>query len=342
MTEHTQEHLDKIMDRVRKMLARADHPNTPEPEAVLCRERAEKLMMQYRIEEEALIAEGGAVSDLITPVSKRINVYPRGSKYSSVYTHLITYAMHHCGVKGVWVGYDTDDQGITSRVLEVFGYEIDLRYMEVLFTNARIIFADRMEPRYDPSLSDDENVYRLRSAGIERIKVAAMMGWGEEGTGKGAGGRVTSAYKRACAARGEEPVLTGQGMQLEDYRQLYTESFGNEFWSRLYNARNAVDADIKEGGLVLANREERVDEAMYQRYPELRPEPVDESATPAVWKDERTPAQVARDERRALRDQARRNSKRYSAAGRAGAQAGTAAAREIKIDGQTPTKRLGE
>lgn len=337
--QHTQEHLDKIMDRVRKMLARADHPNTPGPEADLCRARAEKYMTQYRIEEEALIADGGAVSDLITPVAKRINVYPRGSKYSDVYTALITYAMHHVGARGVWVGYDTDEDGITSRVLEVFGYEIDMRYMEVLFTNARIIFADRMEPKYDPSLSDDDNVYRLRSSGIERIRVAAMMGWGEPGTGKGGGARVTSAYKRACAARGEEPVLTGQGMQVADFRQVYAESFKNEFFSRLWRARQAADVDLKEGGIVLADREGRVDEAVYQRYPDLRPE---ESSGQEVqpYVDDRTPAQIARDERRFARDAAARMNKRHSAAGRAGAHAGTAAAREIKIDGQTPTGRL--
>lgn len=50
-TEHRAEPTESILRRFRAYIARAEHPNTPAPEAKLCREQAERLLMKYAITE---------------------------------------------------------------------------------------------------------------------------------------------------------------------------------------------------------------------------------------------------------------------------------------------------
>jgi hypothetical protein len=312
--------LDKMMERIRNMLARADHPTTPKPEADTARAQAEKLMRKYRIAEEELIASGDAVVNGLNVLFREMPVYNVGSKYSDVYRSLVSYAITHTGCQGVFTGSSMDGE----RLITIVGYEADIRYAEALYTNARLLFADRMEPKVDPNLSDMENVYRLRSAGLERRIVAEHMGWVKGGA------KVTRLYKQACEARGEEPILTGQGTMVDDYIVGYCDGFKNEFWSNLYHARIAVDAEVQNGGMVLHGREERIKEACYQRWPELRP-------STEVATRETKPVKYKPPTKAELRAMDKRN----NATARAGARTGRSAAAEVDIKGQTPIKRLG-
>lgn len=312
--------LDKMMERIRNLLARADHPTANKHEADMCRAQAEKLMAKYRIEEEHLIQSGDMAVNGINVLFKEVPVYNYGSQYSPLYQSLMSYAAHHTGCYGVWTGYKDGERCIT-----LVGYEADIRYTEVLYNNARLLFADRMEPKVDPSLSDMENVYRLRSAGMERRLVAERMGW-EKG-----GAKVTRLYKQACEARGEEPVLTGQGTMVADYITGYCEGFKNQFWSDLDRARNAVEAEIQEGGMVLHGRKERIMEAVYQRWPQLRP-------STDVVRSNNKPVKA----RKWTKADEKRWQKANNATARAGAGAGASAAAEVDIKGQTPKRRLGE
>jgi hypothetical protein len=328
--EHSKAQLDKMMDRVRKLLERADHPNTPAPEAATCREQAERIMTKYRIEEEHLIASGDLKTDVISVQSFMMDIGPIESEFLNTYRTMASYAVHHTGCRGVYK-YDFNRPGGGMMIMEVFGYEADIRYSEALYNAARLLFADRMEPKPDPTLSDEDNVYRMRSAGMERIRIAALMGYGDTTS---ATSKVTRLYKKACAARGEEATLTGKGNSVKDFRSVYADEFKSTFWWRLHQARNAVEAEIEGSGLVLANREDRINEAMYNKYPHLRPK---ESVE---YKDTRTPKQKEADERRAERERLKQAQKRYSTFGRAGASAGRKAADEINIKGQTPKRRL--
>ncbi len=329
MPNQATERLDAMMDKVKNLLARADHPNTPPAEADTARAMAERIMVKYKIDEEALIASGDLSINGINVMFKDVEVYPSGSEFDDVYAGLAYYAAVHTGCQAVWSGWERNDStGELMRVLQMIGYEADIRYAEALFFNARLLFADRMEPKRDPNLTDAENVYRMRSAGMERIRIARIMGW-EKG-----GAKVTRLYKQECERRGEEAVLTGQGNDVRNFREAYAESFRTEFWTRLYLARQAIEAEIQEGGLVLHGREERVKEAMYQRYPHLRPD-----TTPKVR--ETKPAKPAKEPKWTKADQ-RAADRRYTRAAQAGRQAGRKAAQEINIKGQTPKRRLGE
>lgn len=311
--------LDSMMKKVEALLARADHPNTPPEEADTARMMAERIMVKYKIDQEEMLKRGDLKVDQFNVLFKEVDVTPYGNEFFEVYRTMVAYATHHCDVLGVWKYRDG------HALLEMIGYEADIRYAEALFMQARLVFADRMEPKYDPSLSDEDNVYRMRSAGMERIRVAKIMGW-EKG-----GAKVTRLYKAACAKRGEDPALTGQGTSVKDFREAYKVGFLNELWQRLYNAKNAVESELDSGGIVLHGRKERIRESMYERYPHLRPgtEPVKANAKPV-----RPLKWTKADQRKAER--------MHSGGGRAGMQAGKRAASEININQGTPKRRLSE
>ncbi len=322
--EYSKTTLDNKMRHIQQLLNRADHPGTPAAEAATARAMAEKLMVKYRIEESTLIESGDLKVDVISVQRYKVFVSPHDSEFYEVYRALASYAFYHVGCQSV-ARFDTLN-GEFGYVFEVFGYEADIRYGEMLFNNARLLFADRMEPKPDPNLSDEDNVYRMRSAGMERIRIASMMGFG---TTTSATAKVTRMYKKACAARGEDPTLTGRGNSVKDFRTVYADEFKFAFWERLIEARNAADAEIQEGGLILHGREERVKEALYAAYPSLRPDPNRKPVKARKAKPFKITNAMLKDAER-----------RSSAAGRAGREAGRKAASEINIKGQTPKRRL--
>lgn len=226
-----------------------------------------------------------------------------------------------CRVKSKWATHP--DTGAFMLGAMLVGYEADIRFAETLYTNARLVFAERMEPHVDPSMTDEDNVYRLRNAGIERPVIGEMMGWGREAAQK-----VTTVYKRACKQRGEDPVVVGKGLSVKVYREAYTESFCSELWHRLHRARNAVDDN--SGALVLANRKENVDEAFYQLFPDMRPSDVPVKVGASRKRKAWTKADEAR------------WAKRNGIAGQAGRAAGERAAAEVDVTSRSPRKRLND
>jgi hypothetical protein len=314
------EKLDSMMRKITALLSRADHPNTPEEEASSARAMAERLMQKYRIEESELIASGALNDELYKPGSKIIVMCPAESPFYNNYYNMLYYIAQHAGIRLHYKWGSDPDTGVYSLCGVMVGYEADIRFAETLYNNARLIFADRMEPKPKPDLSDMDNVYRLRSAGMERIKIAKIMGWGDTGS---ATAKVTNLYKKACKARGEEPALTGRGVSVSAYKEAYARAFTNTLYTNLTNARNAAAQEGGAGTLVLADRKERVDEAFYKLYPQLRPDnlPKNRSASAS-----RRSGWTAADQRRYERQ--------FSKAGQAGANAGKRAANEVDVQGR--------
>jgi hypothetical protein len=310
MPEVTPEKLEKIIRQVRALLARADHANTPPAEADACRAKAEEFMNQYRVEESHLSERGGVYA--IVPVRRVMPICPMDSEFWPAYRTMAAYIMSHVGAKAVWRS-QPDDDGVWTYTFDMIGYDSDLRYAESLYQSARLVFADRMEPRLDPNLSDDENVYRMRKAGMERIRITQI--FGRKGTGW-----VTPAYVRACNERGEEPILVGRGLDVKSYREAYAAGFLEEFWDRLYRAKDASDGGSV--ALVLHDRGEKVQEAYYTAFPHLRPDPT--AVVPTTTKvDRRRKAWTKADEKRMERQN--------SDVARNGRNVGRKAAQEVAI-----------
>lgn len=327
--------LNRIMKLVQGLLAKADASEFP-AEATTFRAKAEQLMRDYRIAEEHLIATD-QVS--ILPEVHRMWLGPSHSSGArTYYQEWYALASHAAGHAGCLLSYrwgrnpDTNEQGIFAVLV---GYSGDLRLAEMVFTAARIVFGERLEPKVDPTLSDQVNAYRLRSAGINRDRAAEML-WGETSHARAAAiGRM---YKAECAARNETPALDGRGIQANLYRGTFAEAFVTEFGRRLRAARDAADSN--GGALNLAGREDRIREAFWTEFPEYRPQPKTDVAVP-----EKSPEPAKRKGREpkpywetaAYR---REQERAFSPTAMAARSAGRDAARDVELDRPTPAKRV--
>lgn len=264
----SQSKLDNILLKVQKLMGLAEHPNTGEEEAQAFRVRAQELMQRYRIEESELIAADPTAG--MRPVMKTWPLCESSSPFYNEFYWLFSACATHAGVRITYSwGPDPDNDGKPSLLAKIVGYESDVRFATMLYATLRMQFSSRLEPKYDPDLSDEDNVYNLRSAGVERIRIARMMGWGDSNS---ACARVTKVYKVACDARGEEPVLTGKGNSVALYRKSFAKAYCARIDDRLYHARTTAGVE-NAGELVLAGRKESVAEAFYEFFPHLRPKP---------------------------------------------------------------------
>lgn len=257
--------LEEIMRLVASLLAKAESTQFEE-EAKSYRERAEVLMRKYRIEEEALIAQDPSS---IKPTFGGIDITTTGSQYRMRHSALFNEIAYHCGIRYV-LKYSSGAQGFVAHAV---GYDSDIRYAQFLHNAARLAMIEKLEPDVKPKLSDMENVYRLRSAGIDRQRIAKML-WGAESHNNGL--KVGRLYKQACEARGEDPVVSGRNINAKTYREVYAREFVRRFADRLRESRDGADTNL--GSMQLHGRQERVDEAFYERFPEYRPST--EVATP--------------------------------------------------------------
>ena len=255
------------------LIANAEDESLSEEARAAYRAKAEKLMREYRIEEEQAIA---TESTAAVPVADEITIMENSAWTNPLrghYWNIMCHVANHCGVRiaGKYVGraYGEDSQLVATLV----GYEGDIRYAELLWTAARLVFMTRIDARVDRSLSDQENCYYMRGSGMSRKEIATKL-WGSGPTDGAAHGKVQKLYVAECTARGETPKVSGRGIQVDVYREAYARGFVNQLYWRLDAASSAVDKE--SGGLVLHGRKERVDEAFYNLFPKHRPESAEE------------------------------------------------------------------
>lgn len=265
--------LDAMMSRVAKLLAVAEDSATTPEAAANYRAKAAQIRREYQIAEEDIIAQDAGA---ILPTSKRIELMEdNGSDFTRQYQSMWYAITDHCGIRSV-IRWEIGEAGKYALVATAVGYASDIRYAELLWVSARMMFGARLEPVMDRSIPEEEMVYRLRSAGIERNRISAMM-WGKATHSGNA--KVTRLYIRACEARGEDPAVAGRSVSAKDYRTVYAREFVNRLSRRLLAAQDA--ADSIGGGIQLHGRSERVDEAFYERFPSYRPQPKPEATEEA-------------------------------------------------------------
>lgn len=272
MTEqHSQAKLDSILKKVQALLANADDPANPPEAQETYRAKAEALMFQYRISETqaASAAVGTAASGGLRPVWRTVFICRVGGEFQQTYRYMAAQALNHVDAKAVTdIESNPDDDNRNWWVAKAVGYESDLRYAEVLYTSMHLGFAGKMEPKVNPALSDQENAYILRSAGLEGRRIAKLL-WGDDSKPNRAKAR--KLFARHAEQLGEDPsVLLGRGNSVAVYRESYAEGFETEMWSRLNRMRISRG---DSGELVLKSRKDAVLEAFYERYPRLRPRP---------------------------------------------------------------------
>jgi hypothetical protein len=333
---------ESALRKVRGLLNKAEDPAVGPQEAAAYRAKAEDLMRKYRIEEEQALAQD---PQELAPQFTMIDVCPETSEFRQSYVNLFHALVMHVGCRSRYTyAYLPGAEGRSAGYVvtaNVVGYEFDLKILNLMYTAARLVFAEYLEPKPDSALSDSENAYRMRKAGIERWKVAEAL-WNSDRHDGPAHGKVAKFYKAECAKRGEKPTLDGRGISAKLYRESYAAGFVDRMRRRLYLAREGAD---KLGGAVqLHGRQERVNEAFYARYPEMRPLPetTDRAlgSCPACVK--RKDGSKCRDHRARRWTQAdeARYQRRTSGVARAGRDQGSSAADLVELDGGKPVQRL--
>lgn len=229
------------------------------------RAKALEWMDRYRIDEEAALATD-PTSAVPTSVIIRMTLRS-GWEMAHHYGTMIRVIADHTGCRvnpGTAYGRE-----FPEMVATLVGYEGDIKYAEFLWTSAHLMFSTRIDPHWDSSLAETENVFRMRSAGIER-RIIADAAWGA-GAGNLPSNRskIQRIYLREAGARGEQARAAGLGFNTDHYRAAYAETFVQTLSMRLRQARDA--ADSVGGAIVLSGRKERVDEAFYDIFPNLRP-----------------------------------------------------------------------
>lgn len=337
------------------LIANAEDEANSEEARANYRLKAEQMMREYRVsEEEALATEGGEAS---VPVLDSVIVMERwatSNPLRSEYWRMWTTIAKHCGVRtiGKYQGnrYSEDSTLLGMAV----GYAGDIKYAEMLFTTARLVFMTRIDAKVDRILTDQENCYFMRNSGMKRKAIAKAL-WGSADDDGAAHGKVQKLYLAECARREETPRVSGRGIQVDIYREAYARGFVNNLNDRLMRVRDA--ADRADGGMVLHGRSERIDEAFYVEFPQQRPASEEERAKEAAestarWAEaERIEAECPKcakakgkcrehAPRYLSAAQARKMNRAYSGPeAQAGQRAGEAAARIVDLGRSTKTQK---
>lgn len=278
---------------------------------------AEKFMRDYRIAEEEALAAG----DGSEPIEATVVLTTRpGTDMSYWYRVVFATVAAHTGVRHHIANVRREHHDATGRVdrvtydlvATVVGYEGDIRYTEYLWTAAYLMFSTRVDPVWDDSRTEAENIYLLRNAGIERKRIANQA-WGN-GDVAAARSRVQRIYLRECELRNETPMAAGLSHDTKTYRTAYAQSFRDTLARRLQVARDA--ADSVGGAMVLHGRADRVDEAFYARFPMYRPS--DTPPVPAEPCKRCQPGKPCRTHRWTATDEARWQRANHSPSARAG------------------------
>jgi len=273
--------LQNTLRKVRGLIGQADHPNTGPAEAEAFRAKAEALMFKYRIDEAMLSAEERMEMG-ISVKWLDMDVCDGHSHYRQSYYELIRYLIQHLDVRADFirtVGRKTGDILATGErydgpneyvaTVSIVGFESDLVFIESMYASAALAFGSKLEPRYDATLSDEENCYNMRAAGMEGVRIALAV-WGDGKKSNCVKARKL-AQKWADKVGDDGSAFSGHGMKL--YRESYAQGFVKEYALRLQRMRTSRGS--LDTGLVLANRKDQINEAFYARFEDRRPKPVE-------------------------------------------------------------------
>lgn len=288
--------LDKVLSKVRGLLAKWESLGDDNPEGKACKMKADEMMTAYAIE-QAQLRESAPVAEKPTPGKIRVDdLCECGSPYEIPITGLVALVAEHCRCQAVF--HNIGKTEAEARAWEeawrfkrmvaasVFGFESDLKYFEMLFTVLLHHMASGYDPKPDRSLTDEENAYALHNAGLNWRAIARLhypwhrMGWdgiinpADGGHLGRAGAYWKSCYKRACLDKAEAqvklPKFSDSGRGLINYRFNFAVSYTSTVRQRLEEARQGRS---KSGELVLASSMQMVTELIEEMFPDLKTVP---------------------------------------------------------------------
>lgn len=182
---------EKILDRVAKLLERANHKNTDAPERDVCLRMADKLMMQHQIDEAMLAARSVGkevrrnpiVADAVF-VSSKDEFFSVLAKVSSEFSRLckvrLIVSQGYARDENNRLIYDSDSSIVEKNSLKICGFPDDVEYFRMLWTGAFLVFSSKLSPRWDNSETLAWNIRQQKESGVKWgsiYDIAKANGW---------------------------------------------------------------------------------------------------------------------------------------------------------------------
>jgi Protein of unknown function (DUF2786) len=208
-----------VLARVRKLLAVAEHPNTPPEEADAAARAAERLIAKYAIDEALLEAAAQTKSK---PESRTMVVDP---PYASAKTRLAGAVAHAHGVRAIIVR----NTGETHHVI-LIGFAADLQLVDLLYTSLL--------------LQATTSVRRQPESG-RAFRRAFLIGFAAE-----VGERLNATRREAVAAAASNAGGASSALALRDRQQDVDDAVREQF-PRLRTTRTTIS---DRGGLIAGRR----------------------------------------------------------------------------------------
>lgn len=156
------------LETVRRLMARAEHPNTPEAERELCFSRANKLMLQHAIDEHEIRA-AQSESERRKPVVETWSWMDSNSEYSSYFRTMLMSVAKSARCE-IYIGTDNSAYEVVT-----VGFKDDVAWMQTLYTNIYYTFMRFLYPKWDKEETLESNVYRFKKAGYKWIDIWNQM-----------------------------------------------------------------------------------------------------------------------------------------------------------------------
>src|ERR1700689_2368021 len=164
--------LSSLLERVRKLVAVAEHPETPPHEAKLAREMADSLMLKHAID-EALLDQTRPAPLRAKPATINVDLAHYANDLVAWISRLAELTARHC--RCLIRSYTGYNNGVYHST--VYGYESDLRYFEILYPELRLHMLGALRPGWNKTETLEENCFRLHSAGYNWLEIAELDGW---------------------------------------------------------------------------------------------------------------------------------------------------------------------
>lgn len=272
MSENENEIPQSMLDRVARLIEQAEQfrRHNEEGSASAALARADAIMLKYAIDRSMAEAARKDPSERQTPISKKIPFVSEWSEFYEGLQLMICNIAKHCRVKVV-----TGPQ-LVEPIATLVGFPEDVEYCQMLWTSVYLQFVSKIDPKWDPELSAEENVKILKDAGRKWGRIA------EDANAHGFpctanDGRLKAAYRRQCRIEGVEP--TAHTQRHVAYRASYAKAFSARIAARLREQRKAQEETVAAtpgSAVALRDRFADVLQAFYELFPHLRPRTAEE------------------------------------------------------------------
>lgn len=231
---------EKILDRVAKLLERANHEGTNDAEREACLNMANALMLKHQIDEAMLRTRAGATNVVREPIQTQMDFIPPDTPYDEVlYAQVALPLARLAGIRMI------QSKNSYVSILFLFGYPDDIEYFRMLWASTYLSYSNYLYPKWNATKSLDENVYIMVNAGYKWQTIfqygqragAVDFAWPD-------GGRLKRAYRRQVVKEGEE--VRAHTSRHAAYRESYAMAFANAIQGRVHRMLDYRESQVSK------------------------------------------------------------------------------------------------